>query len=95
MNRSELVQIVAKQANVDLQTVEDVLEQMIKVITLALAVDEDVLLRGFGKFRALKRAASTMRNPRNGAVVEVGERRTVSFAPSNGLKERLNAVPLS
>jgi DNA-binding protein HU-beta len=95
MNRHELVHIVARQTNVDVEVVEDVLQNFINVLTLTLSVDEEVVLRGFGKFKSTVRPPAQHRNPRNGESIMVGSRRTASFVPSVGLKGRLNSDPLS
>lgn len=94
MNRSELVRLVASQTSVDEPVVEDVLDGAIELITLTLAMDEAVALRGFGKFRPVHRAETTLRNPKTGEPVVVGPRLSAGFVPSSLLKRRLNNDPL-
>jgi nucleoid DNA-binding protein len=90
MNRSELVTLVAKQSQVEPSIVEDVIDHTLELIALTLAVDEEVALRGFGKFRPVHRSAAMLRNPKTGEPVPVGPQMSARFTPSVRLKERLN-----
>lgn len=91
MNRSELVRLVARQTRVELNVVEEVVDNLLELVALTLAVDEEIALRGFGKFRPAKRGPTVLKNPKSGEPIEVGPRRTATFVPSTLLKERLNS----
>jgi nucleoid DNA-binding protein len=90
MNRSELVTLVSRQARVEPSIVDAVLDQTFELIALTLAVDEEVGLRGFGKFKPVHRSSTSLRNPRTGEPVPVGARMSARFTPSSILKKRLN-----
>jgi nucleoid DNA-binding protein len=90
MNRSELVTLVARQSRVEPQVVDNVLGYTFDLIALTLAVDEEVALRGFGKFKPVHRSEASLRNPRTGEPVPVGPRMSARFTPSSLLKKRLN-----
>lgn len=92
MNRSELVTLVAQQSQIEPTIVDSVLDQTFELIALTLAVDEEVALRGFGKFKPVHRSESSLRNPRTGESVSVGPRLSARFTPSVLLKKRLNGV---
>lgn len=94
MNRSELVQIVGRKTNLDQPVIDDVLNTLLQVITVTLTTGEEVNVRGFGKFTLSNRAAATLKHPRNGEPISIEPRRTVSFKPAVGLKEKMNLVPL-
>lgn len=91
MNRSELTGMVARKTDVPLPIVEDVIIAFLDIVTLNLAVGEDVMLRGFGKFQTTKRPSVTLQNPHTKEPIEVPPRRTAKFVPSMVLKERLNS----
>jgi integration host factor subunit beta len=58
-------------------------------IITALESDGRVEIRGFGSFSTRTYGARTARNPRNGAVVDLGERRLPFFKPSSVFATRL------
>lgn len=91
MNRSELTSMVARKTDVPRPVVEDVLVAFLDLVALHLAVDEDVTLRGFGKFQTQKRPPVKLQNPHTGDPINVPARRTAKFVPSMILKERLNS----
>lgn len=90
MNRSELVTLVARQSGIEPSIVDSVYDKTFDLIALTLAVDEEVALRGFGKFRPVHRSEASLRNPRTGEPVSVGPRISARFTPSSLLKKRLN-----
>lgn len=91
MNRSELTAMVARKTEVPKPVVEDVIVAFLDLVTLNLAVDEEVSLRGFGKFLIQKRPPTKLQNPHTHEPIDVPARRTAKFVPSMVLKERLNA----
>lgn len=90
MNRGDLTKMVARKTDLPRDVAEDVIVTFLDLVALHLAVDEEVLLRGFGKFQTQQRPAVTLRNPHTKEPIEVGPRRTAKFVPSPVLKERLN-----
>lgn len=92
MNRSELIEVIARQTRTEPSLVEDVLDRTFELIALTLALDEEVALRGFGKFRPVHRSEVTLRNPRTGEPVPVGPRVSARFTPSALLKKKLNGA---
>lgn len=56
-------------------------------ITKSLARGEDVSVTGFGKFRVVKRAARTGRNPRTGASVQIAAKSVPRFSAGKALKD--------
>ena len=60
-------------------------------ITGALKKGDEVRLVGFGTFSVSKRKASTGRNPRTGAAVEVKAKNVPYFKPGKEMRERLNS----
>jgi integration host factor subunit alpha len=54
---------------------------------------ESVNLHDFGTFLLRERAARRGRNPITGETAAIGERRTVIFRSSNGLREKVEQSP--
>ena len=64
MNKSELIESVAKTAGISKATAGDALDATLSAIKVALKKEQSVTLVGFGTFKVGKRAARTGRNPR-------------------------------
>lgn len=62
-------------------------ETVFDSITKSLARGEDVSVTGFGKFRVVKRAARTGRNPRTGATVQIAAKSVPRFSAGKALKD--------
>lgn len=70
MNRSELIDVVAKDAGLSKAAVGRVLSTMINAIRGAVAVGETVILNGLGTFELVERTARTHKHPKTGAAVK-------------------------
>ena len=46
---------------------------------------------GFGHFRIRRKASRRGRNPQTGDSIEITARKVLTFKPSKGLKQRINA----
>ncbi len=86
MHLSEAVfQQVGLSRNESAQLVEDVLRHM----SDALAGGESVKISSFGTFAVRDKAARVGRNPKTGEEVPILPRRVLSFRPSHLMKERV------
>lgn len=90
MRRSDLVRAAARKSKVKIEVAQDVIDAFFDAVTLSLMVDEEVKLRGFGKFETRERKATKIYSPRGDGEIDVPARRTVAFLPATPLKERLN-----
>ena len=68
MNKTELIDEIAKAADISKASASRALEAVIESITSTLKHDGSVTLAGFGTFAVSARAARTGRNPRTGEV---------------------------
>jgi len=66
VNKADLVEAVAKEADLSKAAATRVLEAVLKTIVKQVSKKQDVQLIGFGTFRAVKRSARTGRNPSTG-----------------------------
>lgn len=89
MTKTELVQAIARKTGRTIAEVEDVINASIDVMGMALACNESVNIRGFGKFEPRERAAHVKINPKTREEIKVPDSRTVAFVPSPTLKRRL------
>ncbi|MFO1293660.1 MAG: HU family DNA-binding protein [Rubrivivax sp.] len=87
MNKSELIEHIAAQADVSKAAAARVLEAMTGAVKTTLRKGGSVTITGFGTFAASKRAARTGRNPRTGDAIKIKAARVVKFRPGKGLKD--------
>ena len=90
MNKSELIEHIAKQADISKAAATRALEAMIGGVKTTLKKNNSVSLVGFGTFSVGKRAARAGRNPRTGAAIKIKAAKVPKFRAGKGLKEALN-----
>lgn len=90
MKKAEIIQIVAKKANVTQAQASAVFEASLQAITEGLAEGETVTLVGFGIFTPKRKNERMGRNPKTGAPAVIHAKNTVSFKMSKGMKDILN-----
>lgn len=90
MNKSELVSLIARDADVTKQTAQRVLDSTIKSITEALSNNDSVNLVGFGTFQVRERAAREGRNPKTGESMMISASKTPAFKAGKLLKDSVN-----
>lgn len=71
MNKAELIEIVAKEADISKAAAEKVLSATTAAVVKAVAKGDTVTLIGFGTFKSSKRAARTGRNPQTGKELKI------------------------
>lgn len=91
MTKADLVDEVAKVANLTKKETELIVNTIFESIAGALAKAEKVELRGFGSFRVRRRNARRGRNPKTGSGVSVPEKHVPFFKVDKRLKELVNA----
>lgn len=90
MNKSELIEHIAKQADISKAAASRSLEAVIGAVKTTLKKGGNVTITGFGTFTAPKRAARTGRNPRTGNSVSVESKHVPFFKAGKELRSRLN-----
>lgn len=89
MNKTELIEHIAKQADIS-KAAGRALEATIGAVRTTLKKGGTVALVGFGTFAVTKRAARTGRNPRTGAAIKIKSAKVPKFRPGKALKDALN-----
>jgi DNA-binding protein HU-beta len=90
VNKTELIDHIAKQADISKAAAGRALEALVGGIRAALKKGNSVTLVGFGTFAVGKRAARTGRNPRTGATIKIKAAKVPKFRPGKALKDSLN-----
>lgn len=91
MNKTELINAVAKNAELSRKDADKAVSAAFDAIVAALKAGEKVQIVGFGAFEAKERAARTARNPRTGEEIEIAASKAVSFKAGKALKDEVNA----
>ena len=78
MNKTELIEHIAKHADISKAAATRALESTIGAVKTTLKKGGSVSLVGFGTFAVGKRAARTGRNPRTGAAIKIYTYTTIS-----------------
>ena len=90
MTKAELVEDVARAAELTKKDAERLVEIVFESIIETLNHGEKIELRGFGSFRVRSRGARRGRNPKTGAPVDIPAKRVPYFKPGKELKELIN-----
>jgi integration host factor subunit beta len=93
MTKAELVEEVARAAELNKRDAEVIVETVFDSIIGALHKGEKVELRGFGSFRTRERGPRRGRNPKTGEPVDVPAKRVPYFKPGKELKEYFTEGP--
>ena len=90
MNKEELVQEVAKKANVTQKDAAEILAALIDTIEKSVAKGKKITLVGFGTFERRERAARTGRNPQTGKELKIPARKVPAFTAGKKFKTVVN-----
>jgi DNA-binding protein HU-beta len=90
MNKSDLIDHIAKQADISRAAAGRALEAVVSGIKQSLKTGSEVTLVGFGTFSVSNRAARSGRNPRTGNPIDIRAARVPKFRPGKALKDALN-----
>jgi DNA-binding protein HU-beta len=90
MNKSQLIDAIAKDAELTKADSSRAVESLIDHVSRTLKKGEDVAITGFGKFSVVKRAARQGVNPRTGERVKIKASKAPKFSPGATLKEAVS-----
>jgi DNA-binding protein HU-beta len=90
MNKGDLVEEIARAAEISKSAAERAVDAMVASVKGCLRKDEQVTLVGFGTFYAGKRQARTGRNPRTGEALDIKAARLPKFRAGKALKDAIN-----
>ena len=91
MNKSDLViKILKLNPNIYQKDISKIVDVFFGTISKAISRSDRVELRGFGAFDIKNREARIARNPKNGSIVAVPNKKIPFFRMGKGMKVRTN-----
>lgn len=90
MNKTELVEAMAKQAGLSKKDAEAALKAFTETVQKTLKKGDKIQLVGFGTFEVGKRAAREARNPQTGETIKIKACKTPKFKAGKAFKDSLN-----
>ncbi len=90
MTKAELVEAVARAADLTKKDAEVVVDEVFAAIIESLNRGEKIELRGFGSFRIRQRNSRRGRNPKTGDAVDIPAKAVPYFKPGKELRELIN-----
>ena len=86
MTKNELIEKVAKKANLTKRAARDAVDSTFSLSRNALVRGEKVVITGFGTFLIRSRAARRGRNPQTGETIQIPQKKTPGFTAGKTLK---------
>lgn len=86
MNKAELIEIAAKEADLSKASTGKTLDAIVAAVVKAVSKGDTVTLIGFGTFKSSKRAARTGKNPRTGEALKIAATTVPKFSAGAGFK---------
>ncbi len=90
MNNTEMIEHIAKTADISKAASARALDALVGAIKDTLKKNGSVTLVGFGTFSVGKRAARAGRNPRTGAEIKIKAAKVPKFRAGKALKDAVN-----
>ena len=90
MNKTELIEEIAKSADITKASATRALDAVIEAVTNSLRNIESVTLVGFGTFSVGERAAREGSNPRTKEAITIASAKVPKFKAGKALKDAVN-----
>jgi DNA-binding protein HU-beta len=87
MTKADLIEVVAKKANLTAKASREAVVGVFGAITDALKKGDKVVVTGFGTFMIRSRKSRTGRNPQTGSPINIPARKTPGFTAGKALKK--------
>ncbi|MBT3261447.1 HU family DNA-binding protein [bacterium] len=89
MNKSELIDTLARNLGKRRTEIEKIVEATFDLIIAELSKGDSVRIVGFGNFEVRRRIAREGRNPLTGDLIQIKATQTPFFAPGKKLKDKV------
>ncbi len=89
MNKTELINAIAAEAEISKKDAGKALDAFVEVVTKSLQQEEKVQLIGFGTFEVRERAAREGHNPQTGDKITIAAAKVPAFKAGKALKEAI------
>lgn len=90
MNKSELIDAIAKETSLSKKDTEATVNSFMNVVSEELSKKGKIQLVGFGTFETRERAAREGKNPQTGEKIKIAAATVPAFKPGKALKEKVN-----
>jgi len=90
MNKGDLINMVAEEANLTKTQAAEAVNCVMSCIGDALKDGDKASLVGFGTFSVNRREARMGRNPKTGKAIQIAAKNVVKFKPGKELTESVN-----
>jgi integration host factor subunit alpha len=90
LTKAEIIEAVAEGNGFSKKQATDTVETLLEIMKRTLAIGEDVLVSGFGKFCVKGKSERRGRNPATGNTMMLRPRRVVTFKCSGKLRDKIN-----
>jgi DNA-binding protein HU-beta len=90
VNKAELIEEIAKSADITKASATRALDAMLNAVTTTLKNNDSVTLVGFGTFTVGDRAERTGRDPRTKEAIKIKAARVPKFKAGKALKDAVN-----
>ena len=90
MNKTELIDAIAKKASLSKKDAGAALDAFTDAVGKALKKGDKIQLVGFGTFEVAKRAARTGLNPQTGEKIKIAASKAPKFKAGKALKDLVN-----
>ncbi|MEZ4599113.1 MAG: HU family DNA-binding protein [Syntrophotaleaceae bacterium] len=90
MNKSELVEALAREKGLTYKKAEEIVNILLQSMTQTLADGGRIEIRGFGSIVVKDYKAYTGRNPKTGEVIQVKPKKLPFFKVGKALRDRIN-----
>lgn len=91
MNKTELIEVVAKEADLKKKDAEAAVSAVFAAIENALVEGDKVQIIGFGALEVKTTAAKVGINPQTKAKIDIPAKKAVKFSAGKALKDKVNA----
>jgi DNA-binding protein HU-beta len=92
VNKTEFINVFAKNTETSKKQAAEMLEHFFQTIEEALKTNDEIKFIGFGTFKISKIKGKIVTNPQNKQKMEVGPYNKLRFVPGQALKNAINGV---
>ncbi|MDL2251319.1 HU family DNA-binding protein [Odoribacter sp. OttesenSCG-928-J03] len=89
MNKAQLIDAIADQANLTKADSKKALEAFVQAVGDSLKKGDKVALIGFGSFSVAERGARTGRNPQTGKTITIPAKKVIKFKAGSELADKI------
>jgi integration host factor subunit beta len=90
MNKSQLIEALARAENLTIKTAEEVVNTVFKEMEKALIKGSRIEIRGLGSFKVKDYTSYNGRNPKTGKIIRVDSKKLPFFKVGRELKEMVD-----